>query len=133
MIRFLSQISVFVSLLGLLFGTLQGQSTAWIDYSRPYYKFAVVKTGLHRISGQTLQNAGINLSGLDPRQIRIFSRGQEIPLYIPGEWDGVLSPTEFIEFVAERNTGQDDAGLYANPTEQAHPSRSLFTDTAYAF
>jgi hypothetical protein len=62
MIRFLSQISVFVGLLGLGFATLQGQSTAWIDYSRPHYKFAVVKTGLHRISGQTLQNAGINFS-----------------------------------------------------------------------
>ena len=133
MIRFLSQISVFVGLLGLGFATLQGQSTAWIDYSRPHYKFAVVKTGLHRISGQTLQNAGINLSSLDPRQIRIYSRGQEIPLFVPGEWDGVLSPTEFIEFVAERNTGKDDAALYASPTEQAHPSRSLFTDTIYCF
>jgi hypothetical protein len=130
--RSLSSAFWFLGFILCCLPVLRGQNT-WINYSQVHYKFAVVKTGLHRITGQTLQNAGINLSSLDPRQLRIYARGQEIPLYIPGEWDGVLSPAEYIEFFAERNSGKEDAALYASPTEQAHPSRSLFTDTVYYF
>ncbi len=105
----------------------------WIDYSQTYYKFPIVQDGVYRISGQTLQNAGIPIASIDPRTLRIYGKGAELPLFIPGEGDGQLAPNEFIEFVAFGNDGFLDRELYEQSAEQAHPARSLFTDTLYYF
>jgi hypothetical protein len=75
----------------------------WINYSQNYYKFPVLSNGVHKISYNALQNAGIPIATINPKNIQVFGRGKEIPLYIEGEADGVFNSADFIEFFAEKN------------------------------
>lgn len=106
----------------------------WINYSQNYYKFPVLSTGIHKISYTALQNAGIPITTINPKNIpELFGRGKEIPLYIEGEADGVFNPSDFIEFFAEKNDGWFDSLVYDNPQHIGNPYYSLFNDSAYYF
>ncbi|MEQ8325455.1 MAG: C25 family cysteine peptidase [Vicingaceae bacterium] len=111
----------------------QPYGNEWIDYGQSYFKFPVQQDGAYRIDRNTLLNAGIPLSMIDPRNIQLFSRGMEVPLYISGESDGSFDPGDFIEFYGRGNDGFADSELYSNPLDQAHPLYSLFNDTIYYF
>ena len=102
----------------------------WINYSQPYYKFKISSTGLYRIDHAALANAGIPVGSIDPRNIQIFGRGQEIPLYIEGENDGVLNSSDYIEFYAEHNDGWFDSDFYGGSQNHPNPYYSLINDTA---
>ncbi|MCB9360659.1 MAG: hypothetical protein H6587_03400 [Flavobacteriales bacterium] len=105
----------------------------WINYSQQYYKFKISTTGLYRLDAATLNNAGIPLSSIDPRNIQIFGRGQEIPLYIEGENDGVFDATDFIEFYAQHNDGWFEEDFYGGASNHPNPYYSLINDTATYF
>ena len=105
----------------------------WINYNQNYYKFPVLSNGIYRIAYTTLQNAGIPVSGINPKNIQIFGRGKEVPLYIEGEGDGVFNSSDYIEFYAERNDGWFDSLAYDTPQHVGNPYYSLFNDTAYYF
>ena len=105
----------------------------WINYSQNYYKFPITSTGVFRINHTALQNAGIPIATLNPKNIQIFGRGKEVPLYIEGEADGVFNASDFIEFFAEKNDGWFDSLAYENPLHIGNPYYSLFNDTAYYF
>lgn len=105
----------------------------WINYNQNYYKFPVLSNGVYRIAYTTLQNAGILVSGINPKNIQIFGRGKEVPLYIEGEGDGVFNSSDYIEFYAERNDGWFDSLAYDTPQHVGNPYYSLFNDTAYYF
>jgi hypothetical protein len=105
----------------------------WINYSQPYYKFKISTTGLYRLDAATLNNAGIPISSIDPRNIQIFGRGQEIPLYIEGENDGVFDAADFIEFYAEHNDGWFEEDFYGGVASHPNPYYSLINDTATYF
>jgi len=103
----------------------------WINYGQQYYKFPISKSGVYRIDSLTLANAGINVSSFDARNLQIFYHGQQIPLYIQGENDGVLNGTDFIEFFGEPNDGWFDSTLYVNGNaDMLNPAYSLFNDTS---
>ncbi|GAB3204443.1 hypothetical protein ABID22_002588 [Pontibacter aydingkolensis] len=113
---------------------LQAQQTYandWIKHDQTYYKIKVVTTGLYRLNHTYLNNLG--LAGADPRNIQLFRRGKEIPLYVAGEADGNLGPQDYIEFFGERNDGALDRELYKDPTHQVHQLYSIYTDTAAYF
>tara|TARA_R110001592_G_scaffold88812_6_gene261435 strand:+ start:439 stop:5412 length:4974 start_codon:yes stop_codon:yes gene_type:complete len=105
----------------------------WINYSQQYYKFKIAKTGLFRIDAATLTSAGIPIASIDPRNIQIFGRGQEIPLYIEGENDGVFDATDFIEFYAQHNDGWFEEDFYGGASNHPNPYYSLINDTATYF
>src|SRR5688500_5621484 len=77
----------------------------WINFSQNYYSFKIIANGIYRIDSIALINAGINLTGLDPRNLQIFGREKEIPIYVSGEQDGVFNATDFIELYAFKNDG----------------------------
>ncbi|MBG9376987.1 hypothetical protein I5907_12150 [Panacibacter sp. DH6] len=102
----------------------------WIDYSKTYYKFKVGKTGLYRISQQTLS---ANLLGNVPaEQFQLWRNGKQVPIYT-SVLTGVLPATGYIEFWGERNDGKPDKALYKNPSNQLSDVLSLETDTAVYF
>jgi len=106
----------------------------WINYEQTYYRLPVHNTGIYRISSAALLEAIPALSGTDPRNLQIFSRGAEQPIVVSGEADGTWDEADFVEFFGRKNDGWLDAALYANPaTQQSNPYYSLFTDTASYF
>ena len=128
-------------LLGLtLFSTkvnAQAYGNEWIDYNQVYLKFPVYKTQVYRINYTTLysalQDIGISLADINPKYIKIYGRGQEIPLYIAGENDNQFDTNDYIEFYAQYNDGWYDERLYPNANQHPNPYYSNFTDTAYYF
>ncbi|MEJ8801694.1 putative type IX secretion system sortase PorU2 [Pontibacter sp. H249] len=114
--------------------TVQAQQTygnEWIKYDQTYYKINVVTTGLYRLDYNYLNSLG--LAEADPRNIQLYRRGKEVPLYVAGQGDGKLDQQDYIEFIGERNNGALDRSLYKNPEHQVHQLHSFYTDTASYF
>ena len=73
-----------------------------LDHIKATSKMALPpSTETNRIDYQTLINSGIPISSINPRNLQLFARGKEVPIYIEGENDGVFHPTDFIEFSLE--------------------------------
>ncbi|MCX7696414.1 MAG: C25 family cysteine peptidase [Bacteroidales bacterium] len=104
----------------------------WIDFNRKYYKIPIATSGIYRITYNTLVNAGIPVSTLDPRQFQIFARGKEIPIYVHGENDGVFHSSDYIEFYGKANDAWLDTAVYFN-SEPPNREISLFSDTIFYF
>lgn len=108
-------------------------NNSWINYNQQYYKFKIAETGIYKIDSTTLFNAGIPLNTINPKNFQIFARGQEIPIHIEGENDGVFNTTDFIEFYAQHNNGWLDQVLYGGAANHPNPYYSLTTDTISYF
>ena len=76
----------------------------WIQYNQSYYRINVWNDGVYRISFSALSEAIPALAAADPRNVQIFGRGQEVPIYVQGETDGTWDAGDFIEFVGQKNT-----------------------------
>jgi hypothetical protein len=123
--KILAAILTIVSL-GL---SAQNFGNEWINYTQKYYQFKIAEDGLYRITYQDLLNANILLSTINPQNIQLFAKGQEIPIYIKGEADSVFNATDYIEFYAEGNDGWLDTVLYKGKENQPNPYYSLLNDT----
>lgn len=102
----------------------------WIDYSRPYYKFKVGKTGLYRIQQPTLATAG--LASASAEHFQLWRNGVQVPIYTSVA-SGAFSGTDYIEFWGVMNDGKPDKELYRNTDFQLNNKWSLETDTASYF
>ncbi len=69
----------------------------WILAGRPAVKVLIREEGWYRIEQQHLLEAGMRPMA-DPRRLRCFADGREVPLYIEGERDGRLDFGDAIEF-----------------------------------
>jgi hypothetical protein len=105
----------------------------WINFNQQYFKIPVGKQGIYRLNFAALQNAGFPAATVDPRNIQIFHRGLEQSIYIEGQGDGQLDPSDFVEFFGQRNDGTLDVSLYENPTDQPHTLYNLYSDTTAYF
>lgn len=90
-----------------------------------WHKFAVNRSGVFRLSKQSLNDIGINTDGLDPRTIRIFGNGGHIMPYsnavevpidpienaiqVIGENDGVFNDGDYVVFYGQGPNGFDQA------------------------
>lgn len=108
--------------------------------SGDWYRFYVEKSGVYKVSRNFLQSLGMNLSGVDPRNIKIYGNGgRMLPLLnstfypddlaenaitIIGEQDGSFDNSDYILFYAE---GVDNW----NNESQTH--LNLFTDKSYYY
>jgi hypothetical protein len=122
---------VFILLTKIAFS--QSYGNEWIDYSKTYVKIPIAKTGLYRISRQTLVNAGFPINNIQPKNIQLFAKGKEQYIYVYGEEDGVFNNNDYIEFYAEKNDGWLDSLMYDNPSDIANPYYSLINDTINYF
>ena len=86
----IKQALFFSFILGLVsFNYAQTYHNNWINYNQQYYKFKIAETGIYRIDSATLANSGIPLNSINPQNFQLFSRGEELPIHIEGEGDGV--------------------------------------------
>ena len=111
-----------------------------------WYKFRIDTTGIFKIDRELLQEIGINTSGLDPRNIRIYGNGgamlpqrndqfryddlEENALYIEGEQDGVFDDSDYILFY-----GQGPENWVVNTSDffETRHKTNLYSDYAYYF
>jgi len=117
------------------FQTIYSQNIGneWIQYDQLYYKMKISKSGIYKLTYNDLLNAGFPLNSIDARNIQIFARGKEIPIFIEGENDGIFNTSDFILFHGEKNDGWLDSILFKENEVQANPYYSLYNDTASFF
>jgi hypothetical protein len=77
----------------------------WIDYSREYVKLEIPEDGIYRVDYNQIVSFGISPQNINPKKIKIFFKGNEIPIYVYGENDLSFDPGDYIEFWAEKNYG----------------------------
>lgn len=111
----------------------------WIDYDLQYYKIKTATDEFHRLSYAELLTAvqqvdpNADLSNLDPNQLRLFHRGEQVAIQLVGLADGSFDPEDYIEFYGQRNDGTQDTELFYRAQDQIHNYYNLFSDTTAFF
>ena len=111
-----------------------------------WYKFRVDTTGVFKIDRDLLQQIGINTSGLDPKNIRIYGNGgkmlsqlnsdfryddlQENSIFIEGEQDGVFDNDDYILFYAQ---GPHHWEIDNTQYKLSKHNINIYSDYAYYF
>lgn len=132
---------IFIGLFSMLFllGNAQPYGNEWIQYNQKYLKFPVLEDGKYRLTYSALaQVLGPgspvgDLTTIEPENIQVFGRGEEVFLHFVGDSDGQIESGEYFEFYAERNDGWLDSLVYDEPESQNNPYYSLFNDTIYYY
>ena len=79
----------------------------------PSLKIAIKEDGIYRITSSDLEQAGIDTSTIDPKNIRMFNKENELAILSMGENDGVFDDGDYIEFYGEKNNGEfTDTNIY---------------------
>lgn len=92
-------------LLALFSETLPAQGYDWIVPNKAYLKLSVIEDAMYRITRSDFTNAGINTSTIDPRTVRVFNKGLQIPVHFEGENDGVFDNADYFDFFGTRTYG----------------------------
>lgn len=122
--------TVFIVLVPML---LFAQQPIWYSYDQDYYKIKTAADGIYRIDGETLASSGLNLSGVNPANLQLFHRGQEVAIHVDGQTDGSFDPEDFILFYGLRNDATMDSVLYRQIGQIPNPYYNTFTDTTAFF
>lgn len=110
-----------------------------------WYKISTSTEGVYRITYANLLANGINPSGIDPRNIKMYGNGggmlpeennapkdidlQEIAIQIVGESDGVFDPSDYILFYGQA----PDKWIYDETNQTFSHQKNLYTDHAFYF
>ncbi len=65
------------------------------------WRIQVLQDGIYQLTYSELINAGLPLTGTDPRKIQMWYRGLEMAIQVEGEADGVFDPGDKIVFAAQ--------------------------------
>jgi hypothetical protein len=123
---------LFLVVIGLTI-TVGFAQTEWIDYNQTYYKIQTASDGIHRLNFTSLSASGINPNVIDPRNIRIFHRGEEVSIFVQGEEDGRFDPSDFIDFYGKRNDGTLDVKFFKEPSHIGNIKYNMHSDTTAFF
>ena len=104
------------------------QDSVWYRYDLTYYKIQTAVEGTYRIYPASLEAAGIQLQGKDPRFFRLYHRGKEVALRVAGGQDGSLDSEDYLEFLGKRNEEWRNSGM-AIP----NPYTNTYSDTTAFF
>lgn len=101
-------VKIFVACL-LLFviciNKTQSQNYNWITPNKTYLKMYVAEDAMYRITRTDFTSAGITTTGIDPRTVKVYNRGNQIPIFFQGESDGVFDASDYLDFYGTRNYG----------------------------
>ncbi|MBK8983927.1 MAG: hypothetical protein IPM38_16810 [Ignavibacteria bacterium] len=84
---------------------LTAQDYNWITPNKTYLKMYVADNGMYRVNRIDFTNAGINTTGIDPRTIKLYNKGIQLPVYFSGQQDGTFDANDYFDFYGERNYG----------------------------
>ena len=87
-----------------------GVQPEWYQPENPHYKLLVSSDGLYRLTRSDLLNSGVDLSVVDLQTIKIFNKGEQVPVRVSGEADSRFDGGDYLEFYGRRNYG--DAEFY---------------------
>lgn len=79
-------------------GNTMAESVAVSGTATATLKIGVTEDGIYKLTYNDITDAGLKLSDVDPRKIKVKNRGTEIPVYMQGEDDGVFDKTDYILF-----------------------------------
>jgi len=100
------KITSFAILILIMFAEIAyPQNFNWITPNKFYLKLYVLDDAMYRITRADFTNAGINTANVDPRTIKVFNKGVEIPVYFQGDTDRVFDPNDYMDLYATRNYG----------------------------
>lgn len=119
--------------LGSYFSAAGQYSNSWVTPGQSYFRIPVAQKGVYRLTHTDLQNAGVPVNAIDPRQIQIFHRGIEQAILVAGQDDAVFNTSDYIEFFGRANDGTLDKDLYKPSTLQPHNYYNLYSDTTAYF
>jgi len=105
----------------------------WIDYTSEYVKLGIANDGIYRIYYSDLVSYGLNPSVINPKTIKIFIKGNQIPIYVKGESDLIFDQVDYIEFWAEKNYNKNDyRKIVAKGTDYIN-FMDIYSDTTVAW
>ncbi|MDF2157196.1 C25 family cysteine peptidase [Algoriphagus sp. CAU 1675] len=122
---------IVLSLLGFI-GTVPAQQPTWYSFDQNYYKIPTAQDGIYRISYETMSQAGMNPSSINPANLQLFHRGKEVAIYVAGGGDGKMDPNDYIDFYGLRNDASLDSLLYQE-IMVPNPYYNTFSDTTAFF
>jgi hypothetical protein len=110
-----------------------------------WFKMSVSATGIYRITSDNLKNMGVDISSLNPHNLRIYGNGggmlpeanatpriddlREIPIFVSGEEDGKFDAGDYILFYGE----SPDKWEYDTTTHLFRHSKNSYSDVACYF
>jgi len=110
-----------------------------------WYKFSIVNDGVYKIDYALLQKAGINLSQIDPHNIKIYTGQQgmlpqansearvddliEVAIEVVGEADGKFNNTDYVLFYGQG----PDTYRYDSKSNFFNYQNNLYTDKNFYF
>ena len=108
------------------------QNFNWITPDKVYLKMYVINEGMTRINKTDFANAGINTSLVDPRTVKVFYKGSQIPVYFQGESDGVFNDGDYFDFYGKRNYGGQTTTYNTNNDSSYSTNEyyNLYSDTS---
>lgn len=79
--------------------------TSWYNANNIFYKLFIEESGIYRLDRAYLDSIGIDVTTIDPRTLKIYNKGAELPVFVAGETDGSFDQDDYIQFYGERNQG----------------------------
>ena len=116
----------------LFFEIGYSQNYNWITPNQTYLKLYIIDDGIYRINKIDFTNAGINTSTIDPRTVKVYYKGNQVPIYFQGEGDGTFNDNDYFDFYGQRNYGgltntYDGSNNLAYVTDEYY---NLYSDTS---
>ena len=110
----------------------KAQNYNWITPDKVYLKMYVINEGMTRINRTDFVNAGINTSLIDPRTVKVFYKGSQIPVFFQGESDGVFNDGDYFDFFGKRNYGGQTTtyGVNNDSSYSTNEYYNLYSDTS---
>ena len=100
-----NQIVTYFILLLSLSSSAQIYGNEWIDFNLEYYKVETAQEGVYALSSSYLTNSGIDLASINPKNIHLYHRGEEVSILIEGESDGSFDVNDRLLFLGKGNDG----------------------------
>lgn len=114
--------------------------------SGKWFKIGLVKDGVYKLSYSFLKNLGLDVTSVDPRNIRIYGNGggqlpyansvfrrddlSENAILIQGESDGVLDNSDYVLFYGQ---GQDRWEYKSTTCPNFQHNKNNYSDTTFYF
>ncbi|TCK68506.1 putative secreted protein (Por secretion system target) [Winogradskyella wandonensis] len=129
-------------------GTLNRQSTSSVFSavsnsvlaSGQWYRFYVDTTGVYRLSKSFLSRLGVNVNGINPRELKVFGNGGEMLPYLNSANSIIDLQENAIQFVGEEDGRFDDNDyilFYAKGpqgfNQEQNTNINLYTDKTYYY
>ncbi len=128
-----------------VFPAVTGYASNSVLSTGTWYKVGIVNSGIYKIDYTFLQNLGIELSTIDPRNLKIYGNGgamlpyvnsvfrhddlQENAIEVVGESDGIFNADDYVLFYGDGPHKWN----YNSSDQKYHHQVNQYSDSAYYF